>query len=74
MVKKGPGKTYRVAQPLRDIQENIKNAIFYNVEFPFYLQGGIKDVRNPRDYVRNASLHAGNRVVVKEILQIFFHL
>jgi hypothetical protein len=70
--QKGTRQTYRVAQPLRDIQENIKNAIFYNVEFPFYLQGGIKDVRNPRDYVRNASLHAGNRVVVKEDIADFF--
>lgn len=65
-------QTYRVLKPLRDIQEKIKNSIFYVVEYPIYLQGGIKDVNNPRDYVRNASLHAGNSIVIKEDIANFF--
>ncbi len=65
-------QTYRVLQPLQDIQEKIKDNIFYKVEYPIYLQGGIKDARNPRDYVRNASLHAKNSIVIKEDIANFF--
>jgi hypothetical protein len=65
-------QTYRVSQPLQDLQEKIKNNIFYEVDYPVYLQGGIKDDQNRRNYIRNASLHLGNNIVIKEDIANFF--
>jgi hypothetical protein len=65
-------QTYRVLKILSDIQESIKNNIFYNVEYPNYLQGGIKDFQNPRDYIQNVSKHLKNKIVIKEDIANFF--
>ena len=65
-------QTYRVLKTLKDIQEQIKNNIFYYVEYPYYLQGGIKDANYPRGYIQNATLHSGNKIVIKEDIADFF--
>jgi len=65
-------QTYKVLPPLDNVQQNIKKNIFYDVYFPSYLLGGIRDVENPRDYVKNASLHAQNKIFLKEDIYNFF--
>src|SRR5687768_10133711 len=65
-------QTYRVLPPLKEVQSNIKKHIFYDVYFPEYLLGGIKDIEHPRDYVRSASLHAESKIFIKEDIFNFF--
>lgn len=65
-------ETYRVGQPLKRLQQKILQRIFYNVEIPTYLQGGIRDRILPRDYVVNASLHSGKRLLLSEDIKNFF--
>lgn len=65
-------QTYRVLPPLKEVQNNINKHIFYDVYFPAYLLGGIKDVENPRDYVRSASSHAESKIFIKEDIFNFF--
>lgn len=48
------------AQPqLKHLQELLNRRFLNQVEFPLYLQGGIRDHVNPRDYVRHVAVHAG---------------
>ena len=42
------------------------------VSYPLYLQGGIRDRENPRDYARNAGIHAGSACVINEDISDFF--
>lgn len=65
-------QTYRVSTPLSEVQHNIIKHIFYDVHFPDYLLGGIKDVDNPRDYVLNAARHAKSKIFMKEDIRNFF--
>lgn len=65
-------QTYRVLTPLKEVQGNINKHIFYDVYFPAYLLGGIKDIENPRDYVRSASMHVGSKIFIKEDIFNFF--
>ena len=65
-------QTYRILSPLKEVQQNININIFHNVDFPFYLLGGIKDRRYPRDYVRSAALHAQSKIFLKEDIKNFF--
>ena len=70
-----PGKirqTYAVNEPLHSIQDNILEKIISGVEFPEFLQGSIRDLNFPRDYVRNASIHAGSEILLKEDISSFF--
>ncbi len=59
---------YIVREPLLTIQSRITERILNNVQFPTYLQGGIKS----RDYVNNAKLHCGARIVITEDIKNFF--
>jgi hypothetical protein len=59
---------YDALAPLKSIQARIKCMILRNVTYPSYLMGGLKN----RDYVRNASVHTGARVVVNEDIAGFF--
>jgi hypothetical protein len=65
-------QTYSVKDPLHKIQRKIIDEIISGVDFPDYLQGSIKDPDNPRDYIQNASLHAGRKVTLKEDISSFF--
>lgn len=64
--------TYRVLEPLKSIHESIKNTFFYVVEYPDYLQGGIRDIKNQRGYIQNASKHSKNKILIKEDIADFF--
>lgn len=70
-VKLEPGSTREVfcAKPrLKDIQSRIKCAILARVSFPSYLTGSLKG----RDYITNARLHSGARVLICEDVTKFF--
>jgi hypothetical protein len=68
----GVRQTYSVSPYLQGVHKRIIEQIFYHVDYPLYLQGGIKDTHSPRDYIANASLHAGRRVVISEDISKFF--
>ena len=65
-------QTYSVKDPLYKIQRKILDEIIRGVDFPDYLQGSIKDLENPRDYIRDAKLHSGRDVILKEDISSFF--
>ncbi len=65
-------QTYDPAAPLKDIQRRINRNIFSRVEFPIYLQGGIRDRNNPRHCIANAKLHSGVTIVINEDITSFF--
>jgi hypothetical protein len=65
-------QTYTVREPLKRLQDEILNKIINGVSYPVYLQGGIQDPNLPRDYVRDAELHLGREVVLKEDISTFF--
>ncbi len=64
--------TYRLKPRLQEIQQRINQEIFYAVDYPFYLQGSIKDKDYPRNYIHNASLHTGRKIVISEDITSFF--
>lgn len=58
------GKDRTVYEPktiLKRLQKKINSRIFENVKYPTYLQGGIKDENNKRDYVENARIHSKSK-------------
>lgn len=63
---------YDAKYPLKGIQGRIQCMILKKVSYPRYLMGGLADPENPRDYVRNAAIHAGARVMVNEDIAGFF--
>ncbi len=65
-------QVYNPARPLKDIQRRINRYIFSRVDFPYYLQGGIRDKKNPRHCLANARLHSGARIVINEDISGFF--
>ncbi|MGJ7572944.1 reverse transcriptase family protein [Variovorax sp. RB2P76] len=71
VVKMAPGSTREVfsAKPrLKLIQRRIKEAILGRVVFPEYLTGSVKG----RDYITNAQLHVGSRILICEDVSKFF--
>lgn len=55
---------YGVKRPLKVVQKRISTSIIDQVQFPPYLQGGVKDRTNPRSAIKNAGLHSGRRIVL----------
>lgn len=75
LIVKPDGKhreVYRVGSSLKQVQKKILQRIFYNVDVPRYLQGGIHDQKTHRDYVANARLHADKRILLREDINGFF--
>lgn len=65
-------KVYEAKHELKKIQKRINSKIFEKVEYPFYLQGGIRDVDNKRDYVENAKFHANsNGLIALDIVDFY---
>lgn len=58
---------------LKRIQKRINSRIFEKVEYPPYLQGGIRDTLNPRDYVENSRVHADSKTLISLDLRNFYH-
>jgi hypothetical protein len=71
----GETKDRNVCEPkheLKKLQKRINSRIFEKVEYPDYLQGGIKDEENPRDYVANATRHANaNQIICIDVKQFY---
>jgi len=63
---------YNPADPLKDIQRRINRHIFGRVDFPIYLQGGIRDRKKPRHCLANAKLHSNAKIVINEDISGFF--
>lgn len=56
---------------LKKIQKRINSRIFEKVNYPPYLQGGIKDISIKRDYVENARLHKNSKHLINLDIRIF---
>jgi len=57
---------------LKKLQKRINSRIFEKVEYPDYLQGGIKDEDNRRDYVVNATRHAhANQIICIDVKNFY---
>ncbi len=67
-----PRICYDAKPPLKGMQARIQCMILKKAFYPSYLMGGLADPENPRDYVRNAKVHAGARVMVNEDVAGFF--
>lgn len=57
---------------LKLIQGRIKAVFLDRVDYPHYLMGGIRDKIFPRDYKRNAAIHSGAAILIREDIQSFF--
>lgn len=65
-------KTWDAFRQLKSVQQLIKIRILAKASYPLYLQGGIRDRKNPRDYARNAGIHAGRACILNEDIADFF--
>jgi hypothetical protein len=69
---KKPRTVHEPKYELKKLQKHINSRIFEAVEYPDYLQGGIKDKENPRDYVENATRHAyANQIICLDIKSFY---
>ena len=66
------GKCFDARKPLKDIQKKINHLFFKRVQFPYYLQGGIRDPDQPRHYVANVRIHSGSEILIGEDIADFF--
>lgn len=67
-----PRRTWNAHRQLKHVHELIKVRFLTKATYPIYLQGGIRDLKNPRDYARNAAIHAGQACVINEDVSDFF--
>ena len=75
VLKKGngePRQTHDAEQPLKIIHERIKDRILKKVDYPYYLQGGIADTKQPRSCRANASIHSRKKLIITEDIKDFF--
>lgn len=73
--KKATGQFRTVCEPkheLKKLQKKINSRIFELVEFPLYLQGGIRDIDDARDYVKNSQIHLKPSVLVTVDIKNFY--
>lgn len=69
-----PNKNRTVYEPkfeLKKIQKRINSKIFEQVDYPAYLQGGIK-AEVKRDYVENAKIHAHAETLISLDIKKFY--
>ena len=74
-IKKPDGTIRRVfdaREPLKYVQKKINNLFLKRVQFPYYLQGGIRDPEQPRHYVANVGIHSGSEILIREDIADFF--
>jgi hypothetical protein len=60
--------TYRVAEPLKGVQQRILHRLLREVELPLYLLGG----RPGADYLTNVRWHCGAKILFGEDVSSFF--
>ncbi len=69
------GKDRNVYEPkyeLKKLQKRINSRLFEKVQYPEYLQGGIKDESNPRDYIENSRIHSGSKFLISLDIRNFY--
>lgn len=69
------GKEREVCEPkyeLKRLQKRINSRILEKVQYPTYLQGGIKDRKSVRDYVQNSKIHAGSAFLISLDIKNFY--
>lgn len=70
------GKERTVLEPkyeLKKIQKRINSRIFEQVQFPSYLQGGLKASHSiKRDYVQNATIHSHSQTLINLDVKNFY--
>ncbi|HYE36065.1 reverse transcriptase family protein [Methylocaldum sp.] len=74
-IPKKNGSFRTVVEPkheLKKLQKRINTRILEHVQYPLYLQGGIKDKNNPRDYIKNASIHGKPEIVITLDIKNFY--
>lgn len=64
--------TWNAHPQLKQLQELLNRRFLSQVEFPQYLQGGIRDRIAPRDYVRHVGFHAGAACAIALDIADFF--
>lgn len=72
---KGKDRTvYEPKHDLKRLQKRINHRIFEKVKYPNYLQGGIKDPEDKRDYVENANIHCATtpNVIISIDIKSFY--
>ncbi|WP_111911730.1 reverse transcriptase family protein [Aeromonas media] len=63
---------YEPKYELKIIQKRINARIFEKVEYPEYLQGGIKDLAKKRDYVENSKIHVNSKHLINLDIKSFY--
>ncbi|MBP6437049.1 MAG: RNA-directed DNA polymerase [Paludibacteraceae bacterium] len=53
---------------LKSLQKKLNKEIFENIEYPYYLHGGIKN----RDYLSNARIHSGSKSLISLDIKDFY--
>lgn len=74
-IPKKNGDFRTISDPVKElkiVQRRIIRRIFCNCIFPTYLFGSIKDIENPRDFVRNAQFHSNANEVMAFDIDSFF--
>ena len=69
------GKQRDVYEPkyeLKRLQKRINSRLFEKIEYPTYLQGGVKDEAQPRDYIENSKIHAGSKFLISLDIRNFY--
>lgn len=71
--KNGGTRQIRAPKPLlKTLQRRINSRIFSHCIFPEYLQGSIKDISNPRDFVSNAKAHSKAKSVITADIKNYY--
>lgn len=65
-------ETFRITSPLKDIQKQIKEKVFWCINYPIYLSGGIKDEKFPRNYIEDVWFHTNAKTVATIDIKSFF--
>lgn len=67
-----PRPCFDPTRDLKSLQRRIVREIFWRVQFPSWVHGGIKDLQAPRDYVSNARAHVNCRTLINLDISNFF--
>ena len=75
LIESKNGKIRQICEPkieLKNIQKRINSRILSKVQYPHYLQGGIKDPQFPRDSFNNANIHIDAKWVINMDIKNFY--
>lgn len=67
-----PRLTHDAKPTLKQVHERIKNRILKQVDYPYYMLGGISDPENPRSCKAHASLHCSKKILISEDISNFY--